>query len=228
MRILLLACLSSSLLATAASTSFAGLVISTPRGLNPGDHFRIVFVTTGTTDATSKNISTYDAFVNTDANGATYNGSVISWQAIASTASVDAINHIGTTGDAVYRADGTKVTSSDDSSGLWSGSLLHAPNDYLSGTSATGATVFTGTTAFGHSSFELGNLGDVTIGISNNNASDWVSHYYDVPTASHNLYGISSDLVVPGATAVPEPSTAVLAGLGALAGLAYSFARNRK
>ena len=220
MRIALSVFLSAIVMATFASTASAGLVISTPTGLNPGDHFRILFVTTGTTAATSTDISTYDTFVNTDANGATYNGSVISWKAIGSTASVKAITHIGTTGDAVYLVDGTKVTSSDDSSGLWSGKLLHAPNKYLSGTSTVdGTAVYTGTNKNGtaYSGFELGNASGSTFGIPTSTDSNWVAADFDNNTNVHNLYGISGDLVVPGGSVVPEPSTAVLAGLGALA-----------
>ena len=82
-------------MASSAGTASAGLVISTPTRLNPGDHFRILFITSGTTTATSSVISNYDTFVNTDANGATYNGSVISWKAIVSTPTVNAISLTG-------------------------------------------------------------------------------------------------------------------------------------
>ncbi len=83
-----------------ATTASAGS-IATPTGLNPGDQFRIVFVTQGTTAANSSDISTYDTFVTNQANSATYNGATITWQAIGSTPSVNAIDHIGVTGDAV-------------------------------------------------------------------------------------------------------------------------------
>ena len=43
-----------------------------------------------------------------------------------------------------------------------------------------------------------------------------------------SLRSLSSELVAFATTHVPEPSTAVLAGLGGLAALAYSFARKRK
>ena len=42
----------------------AGIILQTPAGLNPGDHFRFVFVTDGIRDATSTNIADYDSFVN--------------------------------------------------------------------------------------------------------------------------------------------------------------------
>jgi hypothetical protein len=53
--------------------------LTTPAGLNPGDTFRFVFVTTGTIDAISSDIEVYNRFVNTQAAGATYGGSTVSW-----------------------------------------------------------------------------------------------------------------------------------------------------
>ena len=218
-------------MASSAGTASAGLVISTPTRLNPGDHFRILFITSGTTTATSSVISNYDTFVNTDANGATYNGSVISWKAIVSTPTVNAIDHIGVTGDAVYLVDGTEASSTDGTSGLWSGGLANPPNEYLDGTSPS-AQIWTGTNSdgSGDGTHALGGSdpNDITIGYSALAAGDWIANDYATPSSTLNLYGISSDLVVPGATTVPEPSTAVLAALGALAGLTYSFARKRK
>jgi hypothetical protein len=125
----------------------AGPVLTTPAGLAPGTHFRFVFVTDGTTTAISSNITDYDNFVNTQAGGATYNGVTISWQAIGSTATVNAITHItGPTNDPVYLANGSEVATSTTTStqGLWSGALLHAINTDLTGASVT-ATVWTGT-----------------------------------------------------------------------------------
>ncbi len=68
----------------AAGTASGGPIISTPSGLNQGDQFRIVFVTTGTITAEARDITTYDNFVNDQAGGATYNGNTIIWQAIGS------------------------------------------------------------------------------------------------------------------------------------------------
>lgn len=50
------------------------LALATPSGLNPGDTFRFIFVTDGLTPATSADISTFNAFVQSEAAGATYNG----------------------------------------------------------------------------------------------------------------------------------------------------------
>ncbi len=48
----------------------AGGVLATPPGLKPGDQFRIVFATDGTTMATSTTITDYDKFVTNQAQGA--------------------------------------------------------------------------------------------------------------------------------------------------------------
>ena len=78
-----------------AARAEAGVILETPKGLNPGDHFRFVFVTDGIRDATSTNIADYDSFVDAQAGGATYGGLLVDWLAIGSTDSVDAIQHVG-------------------------------------------------------------------------------------------------------------------------------------
>ena len=93
----------------------AGLTIATPPGLNPGDQFRIVFLTVGTTKATSSDIGYYNTFVNNDAinqaggsgNNVVYGSTVLTWKAIASTNAVSAISNIGSFGVPVYTASGT-------------------------------------------------------------------------------------------------------------------------
>ena len=72
----------------------------------------------------SSNIADYNNFVNAQAGGATFDGSVVAWNAIGSTSSVNAIDNIGQSAAPVYLADGTLITSSTTSTGLWSGSLL--------------------------------------------------------------------------------------------------------
>ena len=104
----------------------AGPVLLTPAGLSPGESFRFVFVTDGTRDATSTNIADYNGFVNTQAGGATYNGSVVTWAAIASTPTVNAIDNVGPSLAPVYLSDGTIVATSTTtaSGGLWDGDLI--------------------------------------------------------------------------------------------------------
>ena len=47
----------------------AGLALSTPAGLTPGESFQFIFVTDGTTLPTSSDIADYNTFVNNQAGG---------------------------------------------------------------------------------------------------------------------------------------------------------------
>ena len=226
------------------------IVITTPTGLQGGDQFRIIFVTPGTTDAKSSDISTYDTFVNQQAGLVTYNGQAVHFSAIGSTDSIGAKAHIGVTGAAVYMANGQQVATSDGSSGLWSGNApLHDPSQDLNGNVYTGS-IWTGTSGIGTEYYTtVPGIGDVTwglgtdvtgvidggtdfshrieIGALNSNATpyDWVSRGFgeglQLRDTQLQMYGISDVLTV-----VPEPSSFLISGLGILMiGLAQ---RNRK
>ena len=143
------------------SVASAGVIVPIPGGLNEGDHFRIIFVTSGTIDGTSSNIADYNAFVNSQAQGATFEGHLIHWSAIGSTDAVDALHNTNTfASSAVYMVDGTKVSSAytdatrSDPGGLWSSALLAQPTEGIDGTqypnpSSPNAFVWTGTAGNG-------------------------------------------------------------------------------
>ena len=203
----------------------ATVILQTPSGLNPGDSFRFVFVTDGVRVATSTDIADYDSFVNAEAAGATYNGAVVDWLAIGSTDTVDAIDHIGQTDTPVYLSDGTQVTSSTTSTGLWSGGILHSINLDLAGNPVDPAFfVWTGTNPFGTGfGGPLGSAMPQT-GASTDTGSSWVSSGNSPSGDSRQVYGISAVLTVPSA-AVPEPSSLTM--LGTLFGLGLAFKRVR-
>ncbi len=227
--------------------------LSTPAGLTPGESFRFVFVTDGTTTATSTNIADYNSFVKTQAGGATYNGSLITWYAIASTLSTTAVANIGenTSQIPIYMADGTKVTSADNSTGLWSGQNLNAGiSEDLRGVNfwGTNKPVWTGSDQYGTLSlasiYYLGttdnapgvNHPDVGYGLSGLITTKWVdagvlSEYTIVGggpvDAVLPLYGISQVLTVSPAVVVPEPTTIWMAAGGVCAGVACSWWRRR-
>jgi hypothetical protein len=206
----------------------AGPVLTTPAGLAPGAHFRFVFVTDGTTNGTSTNIATYDTFATNQAGGATYNGSTVTWQAIGSTATVNAIDHIGQTPDAVYLADGTKVTTSTTITGLWSGSLLHAINEDQSGAIISSEPVFTGTTSTGNADTTR-TLGSTVVqgGFTTDTSAAWVAVGPPFGASSSlHIYSISQDLVVPGA--VPEPSSWLTLGIGLGVTTVIGWSRHRR
>ena len=99
MKLPFLGILSGFALATLGISGAAQAAILLP-SLNPGDQYRLVFVTSGTRDATSSNIADYNNFVNDAAHASTdlntaltaagFTPSAINWTAIASTATTSA------------------------------------------------------------------------------------------------------------------------------------------
>src|SRR5262245_19190294 len=88
-----LTCLLSLLIASSAS----GIPITAPTGLNPGDLYRLAFVTSTTRSAYSSNIDDYNTFVTNVANTVPELASLgTTWKAIGSTATVDARDNTGT------------------------------------------------------------------------------------------------------------------------------------
>lgn len=206
----------------------ASIILQTPAGLNPGDHFRFVFVTDGIRNATSTNIADYDIFVNAQAGGATYNGVVVNWLAIGSTDSVDAIDHVGQATAPVFLSDGTLVTNTTTAAGIWSGALVHDINLDLAASPVSPLFfVWTGTnptgTGFG------GPLGSATpqVGSTTDTNGAWISSGRSPSADLRNLYGISSILAVP-QRAVPEPSTLTLLGTAVSVGLSIAWTRRRR
>ena len=210
-----------------------GIALTTPAGLSPGDSFRFVFLTDGATPATSANIADYNNFVNAQAGGATYNGSVVTWAAIGSTPTVNAIDNVGQSNTPVYLAGGTLVTTSTTISGMWSGGILSPIDEDLSGKLANPDPynlVWTGTATIGVSALgaELGNVNNGAIaGAYVFTDGGWVTNQDFVPeTAPLGLYGISQVLTVQ--AAVPEPSTLSMAGMATLVGAAFRWSRRRR
>ena len=201
-----------------ASTAGAAVVaLSTPSGLAVGTKFRFLFVTSSDINAWGGSAGDYDSFVTTNAGGATYNGSVVSWKAIASTSTVDARDNVGGYGDnvAVYLVNGTKLANNmtTGSGGLWSGSLLATPNINISSGTRNVAT-FTGSNADGtKSGAVLGGSTNPTAGSSSYTNGRWLNFTTFNRSTPLALYGVSAELTV-----IPAPGAIAVLGIAGLAG----------
>ena len=169
--------------------------------------YRLAFITTGTIDATSADIATYNAFVSSSA-AATPSLPTVTWRALVSTAAVAAADNVDCptcAGIPIYLTNGTQLAPSiaaffanagmadiaEDAGGntvfsyVWTGSNLD-------GTAAPGQTLGSPNPAFMLSSFGFG-------ATSSN-------------TNSNSLFALSNPI---GATPIAEPMSAalLLAGL---------------
>jgi hypothetical protein len=225
-RILMRSSIASSVLLVLVFSGIArtvnAAVITMPPGLNPGDPYRLVFVTSTGDLATSTDIAHYNAFVTTVANtnpdlaalGAT-------WSAIGSTAAVDAIANIGTTTSPIYLLDGTLFATS--TADMFDSSVLAPLLITESGAPLPSAPpyyyhVWTGTSV--HGTADAHPLGTPTprSAWAGHTTGTWISYQNSgAGSALFSMFAISSELTV---SAVPEPATASLLFLGIAAILA--------
>jgi hypothetical protein len=194
-----------------ASNVSAAIVIP-PLDLNPGDKYRLVFVTSGTRDAESADIADYNDFVNAQAALVTAAGFPTSgWTAMASTESVDARDNTGTNpsggaGYPIYRVDGVRIA--DDYNDLWDGGRLAAPlsitqqgdpypNTVPPCASFPYCLAWTGTSSIGTAGSPLGGpsssaaAGDI-FQVDAVNLGSWTLGYFDSRVKSYPLYAISA------------------------------------
>jgi len=224
------AALALGLFCVAGTAQATSLNLPTPAGLNPGDTFRFLFVTSTTRDATSADIIDYDAFVNGDAGGATHDGAIVSWKAVGSTATVAARDNVGGFGTLVpvYLTNGTKVANdlTINAGGFWSGALLAAPGVLIDGTTITGdGSVWTGSDEFG---LNGGSLGDGTPVFGNAFYSNgfWITVGAVPNNIPNRFYGMSDILTV--ASAVPEIDPAGIGSVLALVTGALGLLERRR
>lgn len=205
-------------------------IVTVPTGLQPGDVYRLVFVTSGSTAATSTSISTYDSFVTSAANAVSaLSGLNATWLAIASVTGVSASSHVGTSSSTVgiYNLNGDLVANG--TAGLFGSTppTLLAAMDYTELDAVdTNVSVWTGTAKSGSASFApLGTSAPKVGTSSGTTGGTWLStsgSSTDTNTNLHPLYAISSEIVV---TATPEPGTIGLTLLGL--GIAFAAGRRR-
>jgi hypothetical protein len=185
--------------------------ITLPASLAPGSSYRLIFVTDGTHDSLSANIADYDAFVTAQANlDPTLAALGTTWQALASTPTVNAISHINLGTTPSFNLGGIEVASGqadmfdgslDAPIGFDQHGLLLAPQTIVfTGTLSNGTTCCT--RAMSQDSPEEGRSGMATVA--------WIDDGFGNPSQSRPFYGVSGTLVVPQLGPVPEPATVSL------------------
>jgi len=188
-----------------AGASYADIYL--PSGLNPGDKYRIAFVTSVIRDAQSSNINDYNSFVNSAANvsGTLTAPLGTTWTAIASTATVDARDNTSTnpssTGLPIFLVDGTTKIAANNSD-FWDGTLLSPISLTEFGNATSNLFVWTGSSPSGQAQVPLGGLG-ATLGNTSFANSFWVTYATTGTENASYFYGISGELT---AHVVPEPS----------------------
>jgi hypothetical protein len=197
--------------------------IIAPSGLNIGDHYRIIFVTSTTGAASSPDISDYNTFVSTAANAGDLAALGATWVVVGSTVLVDADTNIGTFTSPIYNTGGLLVATG--SAGLWSGTLSNGVGfDENGNVLADAADTGTSSGGTGASGLQFGSSGGFVLdGSTTATTSVWVANgILPQAYAGRHFYGISSDLIFTGSEAVPEPGSMALLLLGAvgLGGLA--------
>ena len=171
--------------------SDSGLV---PTGIDIGDSFRLLFVTSGVSSAVSSNIVDYNTFVQDQANAATGNGAPIAtfsgeFRALISTPDVDARDNTATTvktspdPDApIYWLNGAQVASNyaDFYDGFWDFNANSNVARNQNGDTFTNSNVWTG---------------------SNNNGTKEAGNAAGNPTVRAGFYG-NAGFVIRGPTII--------------------------
>jgi len=196
--------------------------ITEPSGLNPGDQYRLVFVTSGTRDAKSDDIEAYNSFVTGEAASPALIELQTSWFAIASTPLTSARQNTNT--DFVASAPGVPIfnlageTVARDYGDLWDGDIMNPIDVLADGTrlQAVDMRVWTGTDYEGYFN-QASPLGTPVPGTGDaaNPYLGWIKDWanpFDNYEMSHRLYGMSEILTVQ--NPVPAPTSIVLLSSG--------------
>jgi hypothetical protein len=205
------------LLALAAESR--AVPITVPTSLNPGDQYRLAFVTSTTRNATSTNIADYNAFVDGVAELIPQLAALgQDWKAIASTSAINARTNTstdptpaGSTGVPIFLLNDTKLA--DDYDDLWDGTIDVVFNVTESGSAVAASFAWTGSLDDGQGSvtLELGTLRPRR-GSTSVTSFAWIEGAAASNAAANRLYAISDVLTV-----VPEPSTTALLATGIFA-----------
>jgi hypothetical protein len=187
-------------------------------GINPatgeawaeGDQYRLVFITSQTTNATSPDIATYNTFVQGVANSSTTFPDLgnATWKIVASTLAVDARDNTGTnpgveTGVPVFLMDGTTVFANDNTD-LWNGANVAVQFDE-NGDILSEDRAFTGSNNNGTA---LGTTGDTALGVDStppdvsgvgtgrSDNTGWMRNFKAGWTAQNSVFAMSEKLTI--------------------------------
>lgn len=208
-----------------AAASVQAQVTTLPSSLLFGQKYYLAFVTSGSISGTSANVADYDAFVQAQANLnglGTISGVPVTWKALVSTPSVNAITHLGISGSTpIFRLNDVQIASG--SADLWDGSLAAALSVDQFGNTLTLGTAWTGTQDNGlaYPTFELGTSTPI-IGGPTGTTSVWLVAGSSPNSNTFRVYAFSQEL-----TAVPEPASISMAIGGGLVTAAWTVRRRR-
>ncbi|MCP4194746.1 MAG: PEP-CTERM sorting domain-containing protein [Planctomycetaceae bacterium] len=215
------------------SNPLQGSIILQPTDLAPGDQYRLVFVTSTLTEATSDDINYYNNFVDNLGDLAMTSD----WTAIASTQTVNARDNTGTTGSGgvpIYNLNGIRVA--DDYADLWD-TTIDNPIKYTEvGDTVSETAVWTGTEKNGttHAKRYLGTLlpsgnAQAHFGYSSGTGNGWIQYGYRLLTEQKHLYGISQVQSIPTPyTPTPEPASLITWTLFAAVGCIGAWWRRHR
>lgn len=190
-------------LAILVSARVEAAVTTIPTGLNPGDTYRLMFVTSTRIQASSTDIAYYNSFVQTSANaadigiGSTIFGTDVSWFAFASTESTNVLANIGTINGPIYTVGDALVANSQ--SDLFDGSISNGIAIDENGTLVTSKpNVWTGTKPDGTTALNQWLGGPSSgIGLAGHLSSLWLFERGLNPSSTATVYGISEPMTVP-------------------------------
>ena len=197
-------------------------IITEPTDLSVGEQYRLVFVTSGSRDATSTDIEDYNSFVDGHGDFAIASD----WKVIGSTSSVDARDNTSSNPNAdgagvpLYNLAGERVAN--DYADLWDGDLINAigTNEYGDYSTESGTAPYRVWTGSRHSGVgwednELGGVDDSTkFGYFHMADGYWNAYSGTDQTRELRLYGMSEMFTVGSSQAVPEPAALLLALVG--------------
>ncbi len=206
----------------AGSATIARADILVPDGLNPGDEYQFIFVTSETFHpASSTDINYYNDIVTAAAAGADAltKDWGLTWTVVGSTETKDAYVNAPVLAP-VYRLDGLKVAA--DSNQFY-GNVATGLSGTLTVTekgTVTGGSALTGSDKFGVAKQNDLQLGPGTTEVGNvTNLTTFLDSGVSDKDGFYHYYALSNVIIVP----VPEPSTITLwlcvAGLGLFVGV---------